>query len=55
MLRMFDMNRKEIHKGNILKIWMGVEKCEQDSSYIVRDLEEFYNETINSDEYLRIT
>ena len=51
----YDKDGREIHKGDILKIWMGLEKCEQSSPYIVNDLEEFYNGTINSDEYLRIT
>lgn len=51
----YDKDGREIHKGDILKVWMGLEKCEQDSSYIVNDLEEFYEATINSDKYLRIT
>ena len=55
MIKMFDKNGKEIHKGDTLKIWMGAEKCLQDCPYIVNNLEEFYNETIESDEYLRIT
>lgn len=55
MKGIFDVHGREIHKGDILKIWMGIEKCLQDSPYIVNDLEEFYGEIIENDEYLRIT
>ena len=53
--KMYDKNGKEVHKGDTLKVWMGLEKCLQKYSYFVNDVEELYNETVESDEYMRIT